>query len=52
MRFRSWPRTKPYRDTSRKRAAFERKQRFEREKTLLDGGLFSGELNPQCLKLK
>ena len=31
MRFRRWPRPEPYRDTSRKRAAFLRKQRLERE---------------------
>lgn len=31
MRFRRWPRPEPYRDTSRKRAAFHRKQRLERE---------------------
>ncbi len=31
MRFRRWHRPEPYRDTSRKRAAFHRKQRLERE---------------------
>ena len=31
MRFRPWPKPEPYRDTSRKRAAFKRKQRLERE---------------------
>jgi hypothetical protein len=31
MRFRRWPRPTPYEDTSRKRAAFFRKQRLERE---------------------
>jgi hypothetical protein len=31
MRFRRWPRPEPYVDTSRKRAAFARKQRLERE---------------------
>ena len=31
MRFRRWHRPEPYRDTSRKRAAFKRKQRLERE---------------------
>ena len=31
MRFRRWHRHEPYRDTSRKRAAFHRKQRLERE---------------------
>ena len=31
MRFRPWPKPEPYRDTSRKRAAFRRKQRLERE---------------------
>jgi hypothetical protein len=31
MRFRPWPKPEPYRDTSRKRAAFERKQRLECE---------------------
>ena len=31
MRFRPWPKPKPYRDTSHKRAAFKRKQRLERE---------------------
>jgi hypothetical protein len=29
MRFRPWPRPEPYRDTSRKHAAFKRKQRLE-----------------------
>lgn len=31
MRFRRWPRSEPYGDTPRKRAAFLRKQRRERE---------------------
>lgn len=31
MRFRPWPKPEPYRDTSRKRSAFKRKQRLERE---------------------
>jgi len=31
MRFRPWPIPEPYRDTSRKRAAFRRKQRLQRE---------------------
>jgi hypothetical protein len=31
MRFRRWPRPTPYEDTPRKRAAFARKQRLERE---------------------
>jgi formylglycine-generating enzyme required for sulfatase activity len=31
MRFRRWPRVTPFEDTSRKRAAFSRKQRLERE---------------------
>jgi len=31
MRFRRWHRPEPYRDTSRKRTAFHRKQRIERE---------------------
>src|SRR3546814_12759599 len=31
MRFRRWPRPTAYRETSRKRAAFLRKQRLERE---------------------
>lgn len=31
MRFRRWHRPEPYADTSRKRAAFHRKQRLERE---------------------
>lgn len=31
MRFRRWPRPEPYRETSRKRAAFLNKQRLERE---------------------
>src|SRR5262249_52874242 len=31
MRFRRWPRPTPFEDTSRKRAAFFRKQRLERE---------------------
>ena len=31
MRFRPWPKPEPYCDTSRKRAAFKRKQRLERE---------------------
>ena len=31
MRFRRWHRPEPYGDTSRKRAAFLRKQRIERE---------------------
>ena len=31
MRFRRWHRPEPYDDTSRKRAAFLRKQRLERE---------------------
>jgi hypothetical protein len=31
MRFRRWPRPQSYRDTPRKRAAFVRKQRLERE---------------------
>jgi hypothetical protein len=31
MRFRPWPKPEPYRDTSRKRAAFKCKQRLERE---------------------
>ena len=31
MRFRPWPKPEPYRDTSRKRAAFKRKQRLESE---------------------
>ncbi|MBB4200574.1 hypothetical protein GGD83_004403 [Rhodoblastus sphagnicola] len=31
MRFRRWPRPTPYEDTPRKRAAFTRKQRLERE---------------------
>ena len=31
MRFRRWHRPEPYLDTSRKRAAFHRKQRLERE---------------------
>jgi hypothetical protein len=31
MRFRSWPKPAPYRDTSRKRSAFLRKQRLARE---------------------
>jgi len=31
MRFRRWPRPEPYGDTSRKRAAFLRKQRLQRE---------------------
>ncbi len=31
MRFRHWHRPEPYADTSRKRAAFHRKQRLERE---------------------
>jgi hypothetical protein len=31
MRFRRWPRPMPFEDTSRKRAAFFRKQRLERE---------------------
>ena len=31
MRFGRWHRPEPYRDTSRKRAAFHRKQRLERE---------------------
>lgn len=31
MRFRRWPRPTPFEDTSRKRAAFLRKQRLERE---------------------
>ncbi|MGN7712579.1 hypothetical protein [Agrobacterium radiobacter] len=31
MRFRRWHRPEPYGDTSRKRAAFLRKQRLERE---------------------
>lgn len=31
MRFRRWHRPEPYKDTSRKRAAFHRKQRLERE---------------------
>lgn len=31
MRFRPWPKPEPYRDTSRKRAAFKRRQRLERE---------------------
>lgn len=31
MRFRRWHRPEPYRDSSRKRAAFHRKQRLERE---------------------
>lgn len=31
MRFRPWSKPEPYRDTSRKRAAFKRKQRLERE---------------------
>ncbi|EXL04898.1 hypothetical protein [Aquamicrobium defluvii] len=31
MRFRPWPKPEPDRDTSRKRAAFRRKQRLERE---------------------
>ena len=31
MRFRPWPKPEPYRDTSRKRAAFKRTQRLERE---------------------
>jgi hypothetical protein len=35
MRFRPLPKPEPYRDTSRKRAAFKRKQRLEREALLL-----------------
>ena len=31
MRFRRWPKPSPYEDTPRKRAAFLRKQRLERE---------------------
>lgn len=31
MRFRPWPKPETHRDTSRKRAAFKRKQRLERE---------------------
>lgn len=31
MRFRRWHRPEPYGDTSRKRAAFLRKQRLERD---------------------
>ena len=31
MRFKRWPRPEPYRDTSRKRLAFDRKQRLNRE---------------------
>ena len=31
MRFRCWPKPSPYEDTSRRRAAFLRKQRLERE---------------------
>src|SRR5215203_794092 len=31
MRFRRWPRVEPYTDTSRKRVAFHRSQRLQRE---------------------
>ena len=31
MRFRPWPKPEPYRDTSRKRAAFKRKQASRHE---------------------
>lgn len=31
MRFRPWPKPEPYRDTTRKRAAFKRKQRLEQQ---------------------
>lgn len=38
MRFRRWPRPTPFEDTSRKRAAFFRKQRLEREALPLFAG--------------
>lgn len=38
MRFRRWPRPEPYRETSRKRAAFLTKQRLEREALPLFAG--------------
>lgn len=41
MRFRRWPRVEPYADTSRKRAAFHRSQRLQREKLPLLSGLIA-----------
>lgn len=41
MRFRPWPKPEPYRDTSRKRAAFNRKQRLEREALPLFAGMIA-----------
>ena len=41
MRFRRWPRVEPYVDTSRKRAAFHRSQRQQREKLPLFAGLIA-----------
>lgn len=42
MRFRRWPRVEPYNDTSRKRAAFHRSQRLQREKLPLFAELIAG----------
>ncbi len=44
MRFRRWHRPEPYRDTSRKRAAFLRKQRLEREALPLFADQIGGHL--------
>jgi hypothetical protein len=41
MRFRPWPKPELYRDTSRKRAAFKRKQRLEREALPLFGDMIA-----------